>query len=75
MLEVVVMPFVVTVPSGTPAVRVVVTNSGEEDYDFVAVEPVAYATDLGAGSLDPAITLFENWRRGISPLLGTTTRT
>lgn len=60
--DVVVAPFVVTVPAGTPAIRITMNNVGTTDYEFVSAEPQAYAADVGAGSQDPDITLFLDWR-------------
>jgi hypothetical protein len=60
--DIVMTPFVVTVPSGTPAIRLRVSSVGTTAYKFSQVEPAAFAGMLGAGGNNPALTLRSGWR-------------
>jgi hypothetical protein len=60
--EIVMAPFVVTVPSSTPAIRLRVSSAGSSAYVFSQVEPAAFAGMLGAGGNNPTLTLHRGWR-------------
>jgi len=59
--EIVMVPFVVTVTSGTPAVRLRVSNVGSTAYVFSHVEPAAFAGMVGTGN-NATVTLHSGWR-------------
>jgi hypothetical protein len=58
----VVKPFTVDVPAGTPAIRLRVTGIGFTAYDFTAVEPSRYASTVGAENENQPLTLRSGWR-------------
>lgn len=60
--EIVMAPFVVTVPASVPAVRLRVSSAGSTAYVFSQVEPAAFAGMLGAGGNNPTLTLRGGWR-------------
>ncbi|WP_168210513.1 DUF7282 domain-containing protein [Persicimonas caeni] len=53
--------FAVQVPEGTPAIRITIDASGNQDYDFQSVEPAMYDNGL-SGSADPVLFLNDGWR-------------
>ncbi len=55
--------FQVTVPEGTPAIRIQAVNIGDAAYDFVAVEPEEYFADVhDGGGGNQTLTLTAGWR-------------
>lgn len=55
-------PFLVTVPDGTPAVRLHVINSDFSAWNIVGADPAEYADSVGDGSGNQTITLRRGWR-------------
>jgi hypothetical protein len=60
--DIVVVPFEVTVPADTPAVRFLVGNNGASSYDINGAEPALYEDWIGSESNNQTLTLTEGWR-------------
>ncbi|MGM0555233.1 MAG: lipoprotein [Myxococcota bacterium] len=60
--DVVVVPFEVTVPADTPAVRFTLSNNGNTSYDVTGAEPALYEDWIGTEAANQTITLNEGWR-------------
>ena len=59
--------FMVTVPAGTPAVRINLSNSLTDGYTYVDGEPARHADAIvGDEPLNPSITLTTGWRYEIT---------
>jgi len=55
-------PFDVTVPAGTPAVRLTTINIGPTAYNWTGVEPAAFAAPIGMTPDNQTLTLRPDWR-------------
>jgi hypothetical protein len=60
--QIIMEPFKVTVPSGTPAVRLTITESSANACTVSRVEPASYANVIGSEKQHPTLTLRSGWR-------------
>ncbi len=55
-------PFVVSVPAGTPAVRLTVAEAGPSACTLSSVEPKSFSDAIGPEKEHPTLTLHSGWR-------------